>query len=86
MLICMEKLHVRAKQAVRKVSKVRTWARDVGLSDRGVGRLLGVSPWTVLSWRREDHGSREPADWRERLIEGLEREVRRLRGQDHGSG
>ena len=52
----------------------------------GVARLLGVSPWTVVAWRREDRGSHEPADWRERLIEGLEREVRRLRGRDVSSG
>ncbi len=69
-----------------KVSKVRAWAREIGVSNRGVARLLGVSRWTVVAWRREDHGSHEPADWRERLIEGLEREVRRLRGQDAGSG
>jgi hypothetical protein len=48
--------------------------------------LLGVSPWTVVAWRREDRGAHEPADWRERLIEGLEREARRLRGQGSGSG
>jgi len=52
----------------------------------GVARLLGVSPWTVVAWRREDRGSHEPADWRERLIEGLEREVRRLRGREVSSG
>jgi hypothetical protein len=58
-----------------KVSKLRIWARDVGMSDRGVARLLDVSPWTVVSWRRE------PANWRERLIEGLEREAGQLRGR-----
>ena len=64
-----------------KPSKLAAWSRDVGLSDRGVARLLGVSRWTVISWRRDD-GAAEPSDWRERLIEGLECEVAKLRG--HG--
>ncbi|HMR32945.1 MAG TPA: hypothetical protein PKA13_11110 [Geminicoccaceae bacterium] len=62
-----------------KLSKLRLWARDVGVSDRGAARLLGVSRWTVVSWRRDDVEAREPADWREKLIEGLQREIDRLR-------
>jgi hypothetical protein len=63
-----------------KTSKLRAWARDVGMSDHGIARLLGVSRWTVISWRRHDVDAREPADWRERLIGGLEKEIDRLRG------
>lgn len=69
---------------MRSVSKVRIWAQDVGLSDRGVARLMGVSRWTVLSWRREDASAREPADWRRRLIKGLEREIELLRNHEAG--
>ena len=62
-----------------KVSKLRVWARDVGISDRGIARLLNVSRWTVISWRRDDDGAREPLDWRDQVIEGLEREIAKLR-------
>jgi hypothetical protein len=62
-----------------KPSTIRTWAVDVGLTDRGVARLLGVSPHTVISWRKADRAAREPLDWRDRIIAGLEREIERLR-------
>jgi hypothetical protein len=61
-----------------RISKVRAWARDVGVSDRGLARLLGVSKWTVIAWRTPDRAG-EPTDWRKRLIAGLEREIARLR-------
>ena len=61
-----------------KTSRIHTWARDVGISDRGVARLLGVSRWTVIAWRAPNR-AREPSDWRERLIEGMEQEIARLR-------
>ena len=66
-----------------KANKLRAWARDLGVSDRGVARLLDVSRWTVISWRRDEHGAGEPVDWRDRLIAGLEREIEKLR---QGSG
>jgi len=68
-----------------EVCKLHAWARDVGVSDRGMARLLGVSRWTVISWRTPDRTT-EPTDWRERLIAGMEREIARLRagsGSDH---
>lgn len=65
-----------------KANKVRSWAREVGVSARGVARLLDVSIWTVLAWRRDDVAACEPSDWRERVILGLEREVAQLRARD----
>lgn len=59
-------------------SRVRDWARDLGLSDRGVARLFLVSPWTVISWRTTGR-AHEPADWEQRAIAGLEKEILRLR-------
>jgi hypothetical protein len=61
-----------------QISRVSAWAKDVGINDRGVARLLGVSKWTVIAWRTP-HRVSEPVDWRERLIAGMEREIARLR-------
>jgi hypothetical protein len=33
----------------------------------------------VISWHRDDTGTFEPHDWRERLLTGLEREMNKLR-------
>ena len=65
-----------------KTTMLRSWAREVGVSATGLARLLDVSVWTVYSWRRDDVAACEPADWRARLILGLEREVAQLRARD----
>lgn len=65
-----------------KISKLRLWARDVGVTDRGLARLMGKKRSTVISWRRDDHGAHEPADWRKRLIKGLEQEIAKLKESD----
>src|SRR5438477_1878389 len=62
-----------------KSNKLRAWARDIGLSDRGVARLLSVSRFTVASWRLADRAACEPEDWREGGIAGPEREISLLR-------
>jgi hypothetical protein len=64
---------------MKKSGELRVWARNMGLSDRGVARLLGVSRFTVASWRLEDRAASEPADWRELVIAGLEKEIALLR-------
>jgi len=43
---------------------LREWARQVGLSDRGVAQLMGVEPSTVVSWRRDELTVEAPPDWR----------------------
>ena len=60
-------------------SKLRVWATEVGVSDRGVARLLGVSRSTIVSWRDDQRTAHEPVNWRERLIAGLEQEIALLR-------
>jgi DNA-binding transcriptional regulator YiaG len=60
-------------------SRIHAWTREVGMTDQGVARLLGVSKWTVISWRTDSRQAREPINWRERLIEGLDREITKLR-------
>ena len=62
-----------------KPSKLLAWARDFGITTNGLARLIGVSKWTIISWRREDRNASEPVDWRQQVIAGLEAEVKRLK-------
>ena len=66
-------------------SKLRAWARDLGLTDRAVARLMGKSKWTVASWHNPQRDVCEPTDWRELIIAGFELEIARLREAEQRS-